>query len=88
MTLILTKEQAWMFLNTKPHYMSYSCLNKVDILKCKFGFDEAFNYKEEHYLDATLKRSVDNLHINNLPLDQLNYPLLVIHCVVNIKLFP
>uniref|UniRef100_A0A2N9JB74 Alcohol dehydrogenase-like C-terminal domain-containing protein n=1 Tax=Fagus sylvatica TaxID=28930 RepID=A0A2N9JB74_FAGSY len=36
--------------------MSYSCLNKVDILKSKFGFDEAFNYKEEHDLDATLKR--------------------------------
>uniref|UniRef100_A0A2N9J7A2 Alcohol dehydrogenase-like C-terminal domain-containing protein n=1 Tax=Fagus sylvatica TaxID=28930 RepID=A0A2N9J7A2_FAGSY len=29
---------------------------KVDILKSKFGFDEAFNYKEEHDLDATLKR--------------------------------
>ena len=66
MTLILTKEPAWMFLDMKPHYMSYSCLNKVDILKSKFGFDEAFNYKEEHDLDATLKRSVDNLHINIL----------------------
>ncbi|XP_030937502.1 2-alkenal reductase (NADP(+)-dependent)-like [Quercus lobata] len=29
---------------------------KVDILKSKFGFDEAFNYKEEHDLDAALKR--------------------------------
>ncbi|KAH0736739.1 hypothetical protein KY285_012446 [Solanum tuberosum] len=29
---------------------------KVDMLKTKFGFDEAFNYKEEHDLDATLKR--------------------------------
>ncbi|XP_004251811.1 2-alkenal reductase (NADP(+)-dependent)-like [Solanum lycopersicum] len=29
---------------------------KVDMLKSKFGFDEAFNYKEEHDLDATLKR--------------------------------
>ncbi|XP_059656208.1 2-alkenal reductase (NADP(+)-dependent)-like [Cornus florida] len=31
---------------------------KVDLLKNKLGFDEAFNYKEEHDLDAALKRSV------------------------------
>ncbi|KAK3444318.1 hypothetical protein EUGRSUZ_H01883 [Eucalyptus grandis] len=29
---------------------------KVDLLKNKFGFDDAFNYKEELDLDATLKR--------------------------------
>ncbi|GLU14994.1 hypothetical protein SLE2022_315240 [Rubroshorea leprosula] len=29
---------------------------KVDLLKNKFGFDEAFNYKEENDLDAALKR--------------------------------
>ncbi|KAK9725268.1 hypothetical protein RND81_05G132700 [Saponaria officinalis] len=29
---------------------------KVDLLKNKFGFDEAFNYKEEEDLDAALKR--------------------------------
>ncbi|XP_059632989.1 2-alkenal reductase (NADP(+)-dependent)-like isoform X4 [Cornus florida] len=29
---------------------------KVDLLKNKFGFDEAFNYKEEQNLDVTLKR--------------------------------
>lgn len=29
---------------------------KVDILKSKLGFDEAFNYKEESDLNATLKR--------------------------------
>ncbi|KAL9260023.1 2-alkenal reductase (NADP(+)-dependent)-like protein [Drosera capensis] len=29
---------------------------KVDLLKSKFGFDEAFNYKEEPDLDAALKR--------------------------------
>ncbi|KAJ4962912.1 hypothetical protein NE237_022851 [Protea cynaroides] len=29
---------------------------KVDLLKNKFGFDAAFNYKEEHDLDAALKR--------------------------------
>ena len=32
---------------------------QVDLLKRKFGFDDAFNYKEEHDLDATLKRSGD-----------------------------
>ncbi|GAB4825776.1 hypothetical protein Ancab_008652 [Ancistrocladus abbreviatus] len=30
--------------------------DKVDLLKTKFGFDEAFNYKEEQDLDAALKR--------------------------------
>ncbi|KAF6162318.1 hypothetical protein GIB67_008447 [Kingdonia uniflora] len=29
---------------------------KVDLLKTTFGFDEAFNYKEEQDLDAALKR--------------------------------
>ncbi|KAK4750332.1 hypothetical protein SAY87_027781 [Trapa incisa] len=29
---------------------------KVDLLKNKFGFDEAFNYKEEEDVDAALKR--------------------------------
>ncbi|CAI0417953.1 unnamed protein product [Linum tenue] len=29
---------------------------KVELLKSKFGFDEAFNYKEEDDLDAALKR--------------------------------
>lgn len=29
---------------------------KVDLLKNKFGYDVAFNYKEEHDLDAALKR--------------------------------
>ncbi|XP_023750973.1 2-alkenal reductase (NADP(+)-dependent) [Lactuca sativa] len=29
---------------------------KVELLKTKFGFDEAFNYKEEPNLDAALKR--------------------------------
>ncbi|KAI3872698.1 hypothetical protein MKX03_028046 [Papaver bracteatum] len=29
---------------------------KVDLLKNKFGFDDAFNYKEEHDLAATLER--------------------------------
>ena len=50
----------------KFQHLSCFYLNKVDILKSKFGFDEAFNYKEEPDLDAALKRSVDNLLINNL----------------------
>ncbi|KAK9074736.1 hypothetical protein SSX86_003054 [Deinandra increscens subsp. villosa] len=33
---------------------------KVDLLKNKFGFDEAFNYKEEQDLDSALKRYVPN----------------------------
>ncbi|CAN1834796.1 NADP-dependent alkenal double bond reductase P2 [Linum perenne] len=33
---------------------------KVDLLKNKFGFDEAFNYKEETDLDAALKRYFPN----------------------------
>lgn len=32
--------------------------HKVDLLKNKFGFDEAFNYKDEQDLDAALKRLV------------------------------
>lgn len=30
----------------------------MDLLKNKFGFDDAFNYKEEHDLNAALQRSV------------------------------
>ncbi|KAL4631892.1 hypothetical protein ACB092_04G011300 [Castanea dentata] len=30
----------------------------VDLLKNRFGFDDAFNYNEEHDLDATLKRPI------------------------------
>lgn len=33
-------------------------MNKVDFLKNKLGFDNAFNYKEEEDLDAPLKRLV------------------------------
>lgn len=36
-------------------------LGKVDLLKNKFSFDDAFNYKEEHDLDAALKRCVHSL---------------------------
>ncbi|KAL5064803.1 hypothetical protein RYX36_026540, partial [Vicia faba] len=34
----------------------FSYVNNVKTLKSKFGFDEAFNYKEEQDLDATLKK--------------------------------
>lgn len=34
---------------------------KVDLLKNKLGFDDAFNYKEESDLDAALKRLVEML---------------------------
>ncbi|XP_047335915.1 2-alkenal reductase (NADP(+)-dependent)-like [Impatiens glandulifera] len=33
---------------------------KVNLLKNKFGFDDGFNYKEEHDLDAALKRYFPN----------------------------
>ena len=55
-----------LFFKMKFQHLSCFYLNKVDILKSKFGFDDAFNYKEEHDLDVALKRSVENLHINNL----------------------
>lgn len=31
---------------------------QVNLLKTKFGFDDAFNYKKEPDLEAALKRSV------------------------------
>jgi NADPH-dependent curcumin reductase CurA len=34
---------------------------QVDLLKNKFGFDDAFNYKDELDLDAALKRYI-SLH--------------------------
>ena len=39
-------------------FFLYLFCNKVDLLKNKFKFDEAFNYKEEPDLDAALKRLV------------------------------
>ena len=44
------------FFKMKFQHLSCFYLNKVDILKSKFRFDEAFNYKEEHDLDAALKK--------------------------------
>ncbi|GMP78880.1 hypothetical protein CsSME_00034651 [Camellia sinensis var. sinensis] len=43
---------------------------KVDLLKNKFGFDEAFNYKED--LEAAMKRmaaNMDNL-VQGMPLHE------------------
>ncbi|KAJ1399398.1 Polyketide synthase, enoylreductase domain [Sesbania bispinosa] len=37
---------------------------KVDLLKNKLGFDEAFNYKEEPDINATLKRTLDAVLLN------------------------
>lgn len=48
-----------MFWNERSpcvNFVNYSL--KVDLLKNKFGFDDAFNYKEEPDLNAALKRLV------------------------------
>ncbi|KAI9092763.1 hypothetical protein K1719_027560 [Acacia pycnantha] len=37
---------------------------KVELLKSKFGFDEAFNYKEEPNLDAALKRYFERYNLD------------------------
>lgn len=39
---------------------------KVDLLKNKFGYDEAFNYKEEPDLNAVLKKYVFNSFVIDL----------------------
>ncbi|CAN1809673.1 2-alkenal reductase (NADP(+)-dependent) [Linum perenne] len=36
---------------------------KVDLLKNKFGFDEAFNYKEEQDFDVALKRMISQYNL-------------------------
>jgi len=40
--------------------MNIIMTHQVDLLKNKFGYDEAFNYKEEPDLNAALKRFVFN----------------------------
>ncbi|THG09575.1 hypothetical protein TEA_022245 [Camellia sinensis var. sinensis] len=53
---------------------------KVDLLKNKFKFDEAFNYKEEMDLEAALKRyfpnGIDILHFENVEAKMLDVVLL------------
>ncbi|KAF5942273.1 hypothetical protein HYC85_019915 [Camellia sinensis] len=44
---------------------------KVDLLKNKFGFDEAFNYKEEKDLEAALKSGID-VYFENVGRKMLN----------------
>ncbi|TKY50684.1 (+)-pulegone reductase [Spatholobus suberectus] len=51
----------------------------VEILKNKFGFDGAFNYKEEQDLDATLKRYFPegiDIYFDNVGGDMLEAALL------------
>lgn len=48
---------------------------KVDLLKHKLGFDDAFNYKEEHDLDVALKRHFPNgidIYFDNVGGDMLD----------------
>ncbi|CAL5414226.1 unnamed protein product [Camellia sinensis] len=53
---------------------------KVDLLKNKFKFDEAFNYEEEKDLEAALKRyfpnGIDILHFENVEAKMLDVVLL------------
>ncbi|CAI9090777.1 OLC1v1025614C1 [Oldenlandia corymbosa var. corymbosa] len=52
---------------------------KVDLLKTKLGFDEAFNYKEEKDLDAALKRYFPegiDIYFDNVGGDMLDAALL------------
>ncbi|XP_057443085.1 2-alkenal reductase (NADP(+)-dependent)-like [Lotus japonicus] len=52
---------------------------KVDLLKNRLGFDEAFNYKEEANLDAALKRYFPqgiDINFNNVGGDMLDAALL------------
>ncbi|KAH8484426.1 hypothetical protein H0E87_028765 [Populus deltoides] len=57
-SLITTPEYLFEINHTDDIPLSYytGILEKVELLKTKFGFDDAFNYKEEHDLDAALKR--------------------------------
>lgn len=46
-------------LNLYHGRYSICCMHlQVNLLKTKFGFDDAFNYKKETDLEAALKRSV------------------------------
>jgi hypothetical protein len=52
----LTSKKIIIFLYLNIYVSCY----QVDLLKNKFGYDEAINYKEEQDLNARLKRSVCN----------------------------
>lgn len=66
--LVVTLSIGW--VNALRYIVSLSLLmiKQVDLLKNKFGFDEAFNYKEEPDLNAALGRSV---YVNVIALSQL-----------------
>lgn len=46
-------QESDLLINPNPYLWNFS---KVDLLKTKFGFDDAFNYKEENDLNIALKR--------------------------------
>lgn len=50
-----------LLINPNASLWSFS---KVDLLKTKFGFDDAFNYKEENDLNIALKR-LENTYLVN-----------------------
>ena len=52
--------------NEKFHHLVFSMISnaKVDLLKNRLGFDEAFNYKEEPDLNAALIRLVHQQTVN------------------------
>lgn len=50
-----------LLINRNASLWSFS---KVDLLKTKFGFDDAFNYKEENDLNIALKR-LENTYLVN-----------------------
>lgn len=43
------------------YFLSFGTMTQVNMLKNKFGFDEAFNYKKEPDLNAALERSANYL---------------------------
>nr|KAJ0217189.1 hypothetical protein LSAT_V11C300132010 [Lactuca sativa] len=55
-SLIKNSESLIKIEHTNVPIRSAGSKEKVDLLKDKFGFDEAFNYKEEPDLNAALKR--------------------------------
>lgn len=73
------------FLSINIHIFFYFCCflqGQVDLLKNKFGFDEAFNYKEEPDLDAALKRLVVTCMSLIIMLKHLRGALTEVICVL------
>ncbi|KAF5942269.1 hypothetical protein HYC85_019911 [Camellia sinensis] len=60
---------------SEENYVEPFTPGSVDLLKNKFGFDEAFNYKEEKDLEAALKRyfsSGINIYFENVGVKMLD----------------